>query len=85
MIIARPLLSTNVAEFVAASTGHMVTTLTPLDHIFAVRTLAVVEIILKKLHLIFLTGTIMDGKETFLAESLMTFVASYWLAIFCQL
>jgi hypothetical protein len=65
MIKSSPFITANIAELIFTSACHVVTTLRPLNYYSTVSTLPKMQIILKKLYLMFITLTLMFLKKTF--------------------
>ena len=55
--------------------SHMITPLSSLDNIFALSALSIVEIVFKKINLVFIAFSLMLWEHTFLTEDLFTFIA----------
>ena len=78
-----PLCPTNIAKLVAASAGHVVTSLVFLNDEFAVFALPIVQVALEKHDLVRITLSYMDCEQTFGTAGVLAGVADHYVLSCC--
>ena len=75
MPIIIPVLPTQVTELMLAHTGHVVASLSSLNHVLALPALPVVQVVLEEVDLVFVALALVFGEHALLAEHLPALAA----------
>ena len=85
MVIASPLLPTDVAELITTAAGDMIASLALLYHILAAGTLSVVQIILEEIHFVLAALALVHLEKALGAKALVALITCDRLAVMCEL
>ena len=84
MVIASPLLPTDVAELITTAAGDMIASLALLYHILAAGALPVVQIILEEIHFVLVAFAFVHLEKALGAKDLVAFITCDRLAVMCE-
>jgi hypothetical protein len=77
VVSSLPICTTDIAELIATTAGHVVTPLILLNHNFALFALTIVQVVLEKVHLMLITQSLMHIQQTFTTKHRFTVATNH--------